>query len=91
MYLVYAGESGDVGHRPRSSRYFALSGLVVHELSWHVTLDSIVQFRQELRQRYGLKLREEIHAGHFLAMYEGKGVFALLLGFGPSRAAEMWQ
>lgn len=66
MYLLYADESGDVGHRPGSTRYFVLSGLVVHELRWHETLESIVQFRQSLRQRYGLKLREEIHAGHFL-------------------------
>lgn len=66
MYLLYADESGDVGRLPGSSRYFALSGFVVHELRWHSTLDAIVQLRQNLRQRYGLKLREEIHAGHFL-------------------------
>jgi len=71
MYLLYADESGDVGRRPGSSPYFVLSGFVVHELRWHTTLQSIIQLRRGLRQRYGLKLREEIHAGHFLSKPRG--------------------
>ena len=67
MYLLYVDESGDTGAAPPSlSRYFALSGFVVHELRWHQTLDSIIDFRRDLRARYGLKLRDEIHAQHFI-------------------------
>ena len=66
MYLLYVDESGDVGLSGSPSRYFALSGLVVHELRWHETLDAIIDFRRLLRAKYGLKLREEIHAGHMI-------------------------
>lgn len=66
MYVVYVDESGDVGSKSGSSRYFALSGFVVHELRWHDTLDSIIAFRKRVRETYGLKLREEIHASHFI-------------------------
>ena len=66
MYLVDVDESGDVGSKMGSSRYFALSGLVVHELRWHDTLDSIIAFRRRARAKDGLKLREEIHANHFI-------------------------
>lgn len=66
MYLVDVDESGDVGSKMGSSRYFALSGLVVHELRWHDALDSIIAFRRRARAKDGLKLREEIHANHFI-------------------------
>lgn len=66
MYAVYVDESGDVGSKPGSSRYFALNGFVVHELRWHDTLNSIIDFRERARVKYGLKLREEIHASHFV-------------------------
>jgi Protein of unknown function (DUF3800) len=66
MYLLYVDESGDIGLVNSPSRYFALSGLVVHELRWQAVLDSIIDFRRGLRTRFGLKLREELHAGNFL-------------------------
>jgi len=66
MYLLYVDESGDVGLQASPTRYFVLSGLVVHELRWHDTLEAIINFRQILKARYGLKLREEIHAAHFI-------------------------
>lgn len=66
MFLCYADETGDVGLDGTPSRYFGLSAIVVHELRWLTTLNAVVEFRQGLRQRYGLKLREEIHAGQML-------------------------
>lgn len=62
MYLLYVDESGDIGLKNSPSECFVLSGLVVHELRWRETLDQIIRFRREVRQKYGLKLREEIHA-----------------------------
>lgn len=62
MYLMYADESGDSGLTNSPTRYFALSGLVVHELRWRDCLEEIIRFRHAMRQRFGLKLREEIHA-----------------------------
>ncbi len=62
MYIAYVDESGDIGRKEGSSVYFALSALIVHETRWQTVQDSIVQLRRSLREKYGLKLREEIHA-----------------------------
>lgn len=61
MYLMYVDESGDVGLRNSPTRYFVLSAIVIHELRWRQTLESLVEFRKFLRDVKGLKLREEIH------------------------------
>ena len=61
MYLMYVDESGDVGLINSPTRYFILSGIVVHESKWKDTLTSLVEFRKMLRDTKGLKLREEIH------------------------------
>lgn len=66
MYLLYVDESGDVGLKNSPTKYFCLSGLVMHELRWEETLTAIVNFRKSIRVKYGLKLREEIHAAHFI-------------------------
>ena len=63
MFLMYVDESGDSGLVNSPTRYFVLTGLVVHELRWHDALNSLVNFRQRMRGKFGLKLREEIHAG----------------------------
>lgn len=66
MFFLYADESGDVGIKGSPTRYFILSGFVVHELRWNQILKDIIQFRRQLKDRYGLKLREEIHAADFI-------------------------
>jgi len=66
MYFLYADESGDVGLTNSPTKYFCLSGFVVHELRWHETLEAIIDFRRCLRKKYGLKLREELHAAHYI-------------------------
>jgi hypothetical protein len=67
MYLMYADESGDAGLINSPTRYFALTGLVVHEASWHEMLDRLVAFRKRIRAKFGLLLAEEIHAGKMLS------------------------
>jgi len=66
MYFLYVDESGDIGLKNCPTKYFALSGLVVHEVKWHKTLETIINFRKLLRTKYGIKLREEIHASYFI-------------------------
>ncbi|MDP2653409.1 MAG: DUF3800 domain-containing protein [Candidatus Omnitrophota bacterium] len=66
MYLFYVDESGDSGLVGSPTNYYALSGFVVHELRWHQILEEIINFRKSLRARYGLKLRQEIHAADFI-------------------------
>ena len=66
MFLVYVDESGDVGLHNSPSDFFCLSAIVIHENDWHDVLEKTIDFRKELRQRYGFKLREEIHSSHFI-------------------------
>ncbi len=66
MFLMYVDESGDVGMTRSPTPYFILSGLVIHELRWLSYLDQLIEFRRYLRDQYGLKLREEIHASAFI-------------------------
>jgi len=66
MYFLYADESGDVGLTNSPTHYFCLSGFVVHELRWHEALEATIGFRKYLRDTYGLKLREELHAAHYI-------------------------
>ncbi len=66
MYFLYVDESGDTGIVNSPSSFYILSGIVVHELEWHNTLEKIIDFRRCLRKDFGLKLREEIHAMNFI-------------------------
>lgn len=66
MYLMYVDESGDVGMVNSPTRYFALCGLVLHELRWRNYLDELLAFRRDIKSAFGLKLREEIHASAML-------------------------
>jgi hypothetical protein len=66
MYLVYIDESGDVGTVNSPSKYFVLSGIVFHESYWLDFLNDIIAFRRALKAKYGLLLKEEIHASVFI-------------------------
>jgi hypothetical protein len=63
---MYVDESGDSGLVGSPSRYFVLTGLVVHELRWQQYQNDLINFRRYLRQRFGLRLREEFHASAFI-------------------------
>jgi hypothetical protein len=62
MYLMYADESGDSGLVNSPTRYYVLTGLVLHELSWQACLDQLIDFRRRMQRTFGLRLREELHA-----------------------------
>jgi hypothetical protein len=47
-------------------RYYVLSGLVVHEHCWRPVLEQLLEFRRRMRDAYGLKLREELHAARLI-------------------------
>jgi hypothetical protein len=53
---MYVDESGDTGLRRSGSptRYFALSGIVVHESRWRDFLEALIAFGKVLRNVYGL-------------------------------------
>lgn len=66
MYLMYVDESGDTGRKPGSSRFFCLSGIVVHESNWRRYINALIAHRKILRANYGLPVRAEIHASEYL-------------------------
>lgn len=66
MFLMYVDESSDPGVNLSASRFFLLSGMVVHETAWETTLDRLVQFRRRMKGVYGLRQRDEIHAAPFI-------------------------
>lgn len=67
MYLIYVDESGDAGRNNSPTRYFVLSGIVIHETKWRDTLNALIDFRLRMRSKFGLLLKEEIHAGAMLS------------------------
>jgi hypothetical protein len=66
MYIMYVDESGDTGRGGSPTRYFALSGIVVHETRWRDFLTALIAFRRTLKTIYGLPVRSEIHASHYI-------------------------
>jgi hypothetical protein len=66
MYLMYVDESGDAGLVNSPTRYFVLTGVVMHELRWHEALTTLIEFRKRMRGGFGLLLKEEIHSGKML-------------------------
>lgn len=62
MYLMYVDESGDAGLINSPSNYYILSDIVVHELDWIACLQQLVTFRVRMKDIYGLRMNEEIHA-----------------------------
>ncbi|MGH9915018.1 MAG: DUF3800 domain-containing protein, partial [Pyrinomonadaceae bacterium] len=63
---MYVDESGDCGLTNSPTRYFVLTGLVVHELRWQTYLERLIDFRKHLKRLYGLRLRDELHAAHLI-------------------------
>src|SRR5260370_452580 len=68
MYLMYVDESGDSGLPSDKSptRYFCLSGLVVHELRWQETMGELLTFRRYLKRQYKVYLDDELHAAEMI-------------------------
>lgn len=68
MYLMYVDESGDCGLPKDGSptRYFCLTGLVVHELRWRDTMADLIQFRHWIKWKYKINLDIEIHAAEMI-------------------------
>ena len=63
---MYVDETGDTGLVNSPTRYFALSGLVVHESRWRDFIKVLIALRRTLKSVYGLPVRSEIHAAEFI-------------------------
>lgn len=67
MYLMYVDESGVPGTNNSPTKYFILSAIIIHESYWFNLLDDLIQFKRLLKAKYGLLMKEEIHASVFLS------------------------
>ena len=74
MFLMYVDESGDTGLSGSMSRYFCLSGLVVHELQWQNFVNDLLNVRKNITAKYGISFREEIHCAQFLRHAHSTGL-----------------
>lgn len=63
---MYVDESGDSGLIGSPTRYFMLSGIVVHESKWRAFLKTLITFKKTQRAVNGLPVRGEIHASEFI-------------------------
>jgi hypothetical protein len=63
---MYVDESGDVGQNNSPTRYFVLSAIFIHESKWKGIVDDLNSFRREVKNRYGLLKKDEIHASQFI-------------------------
>ncbi len=66
MRIVYCDESGDDGYPDYSSPIFVLTTIYLHYLNWKDTYQAISSFRKELKVKYGLPVKTEMHVKPFL-------------------------
>lgn len=75
-YLVYFDETGDDGANTLSSKQFVLTSVYLSSDKWQSTFDLIREFRTELKNKYGLRIKDEIHTKHIVrdkGMYRDYG------------------
>lgn len=84
MYIVYIDESGSCNDGSykgtniwspasnRESRYFVLTGLVVHKNDWRDLFKKLKNVRENLKHTHGIPLAEYIHANELVT---GKGIW----------------
>jgi len=58
---MYVDESGDIGVSSSGADFYALSGIVVQELSWQNVLNDFLEFRRSIRNHYQWKVRQKFH------------------------------
>jgi hypothetical protein len=66
MHLLYVDESGDPGIHQYGSPFYILSGLIVAQDDWTKYLERLKTFRTSIKLRFGLNVREEIHASELI-------------------------
>lgn len=66
MYMMYVDESGDPGVSKYSSSHFILSGLIINSDNWLKYMNRLKKLRSSFRNKYGLRIRTEIHAAELI-------------------------
>ncbi len=77
MNFMYVDESGDLGqfkvNKSSNSQHFILSGLIISQDDWISNLDNLKKFRSYIKTKYGLLLKEEIHASELIRISKNAG------------------
>lgn len=66
MHLSYLDESGDDGYPKYSSELFVLSSIYFHSDLWKAHFRAIRQFRERLKEKWGLPIKVEFHSSEFI-------------------------
>jgi hypothetical protein len=77
MYFMYIDQSGDPGNLiiekgKENSKHYILAGLIVPVTDWNTCFERIKKLRRELKNLYGLPVREEIHANELIRIQKKK-------------------
>ena len=80
MHIAYYDESGDDGFPSYSSPLFVLTGVYLHYMKWKDAYAAIRDFRSELRKRFGLPIKWEIHTKHLVLNKKPYGSLGLPVG-----------
>jgi hypothetical protein len=64
---MYVDESGDDGLHNSPTDFYILSALIMHELRWRDCVGRVYDFRKRMKAKFGLRIREEIHAAHMIS------------------------
>ena len=64
--LVYFDETGDDGLIKTSSETFILTSIYMKSENWQKNYNKIKLLRNELKNKYGFHIKEEMHTKHFL-------------------------
>ena len=62
MHLAYYDEAGDDGYPECSSPLFVLTSCYIHYQNWQPAIQSLIEFRRQLKEAYGLPVKFELHA-----------------------------
>jgi hypothetical protein len=67
MYVDESGDSGAYVPGPTpNSKHYILSGLIIHQNDWLISLDGLKSFRRRIRTTLGLNSRVELHASELV-------------------------
>lgn len=62
MHIAYFDEAGDDGYPEYSSPLFVLTSCYIHYQQWQEALRVLVEHRRNLKDRYGIPVKFELHA-----------------------------
>ena len=66
MYICYFDETGDDGYPQYSSELFVLTSVYGHYQDWKKNYEKIHNFKKELKNKYNLPVKIELHLKPFL-------------------------